>query len=330
MLICWLSKKELYKTNMNLVSIIIPVYNKAAFIRESIESALGQSYQNIEVVLVNDGSTDGSMAILEEFKASYPDKIVLIDQKNGGVSKATNTGIAASKGDLIQFLDADDLMAPDKIQHQVDFLNSKPSGALASCEWVSFSGNVESFNRFDLKIYRDYDFGIDMLIDLYERSEMMQPGVFLTPKSVIVEAGPWDESLTINQDGEFFCRVLLQCKGVFFEPKGKVYYRKPGESNVSQQKSHKAASSLLESYRCYEREILKVEDSKRVREAIAKNYLRFSYVIYPNYPDLLEASFREFDRMGVDRSVRIGGPKFQLITKLLGYKNALKLKRFFQ
>jgi len=312
------------------VSIIIPVYNKAAFVRESLVSALGQSFQNIEVVLVNDGSTDGSLAILQEFKANYPDKVVLIDQVNGGVSQATNAGIAASSGDFIQFLDADDLLSPDKIQFQIELLDSKPTGTLASCEWVSFRNNVESFNRFDLKIFKNYNFGIDMLIDLYDRSEMMQPGVFLTPRSVILAAGPWDESLTINQDGEFFCRVMLHCKGIFFEPKGKVFYRKPGASNVSQQKSYQAAISLLESYRCYEREILKVEDSKRVREAIAKNYLRFSYVIYPNYPDLLEASFGDFRRMGVDRSVRIGGPKFQMITKLLGYKNALKLKRFFQ
>lgn len=312
------------------VSIIIPVYNKVAFVRESIESALGQSYPNIEVVLVNDGSTDGSLAILQEFKANNPDNIVLIDQINGGVSQATNAGIAASSGDFIQFLDADDLMSSDKIHHQVEFLNSKPRGAMASSEWVSFSGNIESFNRFNLKIFKDYNFGIEMLIDLYDRSEMMQPGVFLTPRSVILAAGPWDENLTINQDGEFFCRVMLQCKGIFFEPRGKVYYRKPGESNVSQQKSYKAASSLLESYRCYEREILKVEDSKRVREAIARNYLRFSYVIYPNYPDLLEESFNDFRRIGVGNSVRIGGPKFQMVTKWLGYKNALKMKRFFQ
>jgi glycosyltransferase involved in cell wall biosynthesis len=312
------------------VSIIIPVYNKAAFVRESIESALGQSYPNIEVVLVNDGSTDGSMAILEEFKASYPNKIVLIDQKNGGVSQATNAGIAASKGDFIQFLDADDLMAPEKIKKQLKHLEVKPKDGIATCKWATFEKNFDKTVEFDLGLYRDFSNGIDFLVQAWDSSEMMAISSYLTPRDLILKAGPWDESLTINQDGEFFCRVLLCSKGIFFEPKGKVFYRKPGASNVSQQKSYKAASSLLESYRCYEREILKVEDSKRVREAIAKNYLRFSYVIYPNYPDLLEASFREFDRMGVDRSVKIGGPKFQLMTKLLGYKNALKLKRFFQ
>ena len=316
--------------NSPLVSIIIPVYNKAAFVGESLESPLGQSYQNIEVVLVNDGSADGSLAILQEFKANYPDKIVLIDQVNGGVSKATNVGIAASSGDFIQFLDADDLMSPDKIQKQLELLEGKPKDVMAMCKWATFETNLNKLIEFDLGLYLGFSSGIDFLLQAWNSSEMMAISSYLTPRDLILKAGPWDENLTINQDGEFFCRVLLQCKGVFFEPKGKVYYRKPGESNVSQQKSYKAASSLLESYRCYEREILKKEDSKRVREAIARNYLRFSYVIYPNYSDLLEESYMDFKRIGVDSSVRIGGPKFQMITKLVGYKNALKMKRFFQ
>lgn len=313
-----------------LVSIIIPVYNKADFVRESLESALGQSYQNIEVVLVNDGSKDGSLAILQEFKANYPDKIILIDQVNGGVSQATNAGIAASSGDFIQFLDADDLMSSDKIQEQMKLLKEKPEDSMATCKWATFETNFEKLIEFDLGLYQGFSCGIDFLLKAWNSSEMMAISSYLTPKDLILKAGPWDESLTINQDGEFFCRVLLQCKGIFFEPSGKVYYRKPGESNVSQQKSYKAASSLLESYRCYEREILKIEDSKRVREAIARNYLRFSYVIYPNYPDLLEKSFNDLRRIGVGNSVRIGGPKFQMVTKWLGYKNALKMKRFFQ
>lgn len=312
-----------------LVSIIIPVYNKVAFVRETLDSALRQTYANTEIILVDDGSTDGSFEILKEYWEKYPEKVQLIDQENQGVSSATNTGIQAAKGGYIQFLDADDLLSPDKIQLQMDLIKSKPNGTIASCEWVSFFDSTSSFQQFKLEIFRDYHLGIDMLLDLYNRSEMMQPGVFLIPRSVIQAAGPWNENLSINQDGEFFCRVLLQCKGICFERQAKVYYRMPGESNVSQQKSYKASASLLESYRCYEREILKMEDSKRVREAIARNFLRFGYVTYPNYPDLLEEAKRDFKRMGVDKSVRIGGPKFQLITKFLGFDQAMKLKRFF-
>ena len=98
-----------------LVSIIIPVYNKASYIKETLDSALNQIYPNTEIIVVDDGSFDGSIEILQEYFEKYPKRIVLIDQENKGVSSATNTGIQASKGDYIQFLDADDLLSSDKI-----------------------------------------------------------------------------------------------------------------------------------------------------------------------------------------------------------------------
>lgn len=312
-----------------LVSIIIPVYNKAEFVSETIASALAQSYKAIEIVLVDDGSTDGSLHILQEFATQYPDKIILIEQKNKGVSPATNAGIKAASGDYLQFLDADDLLSPQKIEKQVDLLKNQGKLVMASCKWLTFGDNLENHQNWNLIVFKEYPNPIELLLDLYNGGEMMQPGVYLCSKELMEKAGAWNEKLTINQDGEFFMRVLLQADQVFFEPTGKVYYRKPGEANVSQQKSYQAAASLLESYRCYEREILKAENSKRVRDATAKNYLRFSYVVYPNYPDLLLESQKDFERVG-DKSVRIGGPKFQMITKLFGFKIALKLKRFFQ
>ncbi len=312
-----------------LVSIVIPVYNKAAFIRETLDAVLVQTYQEIEIVLVDDGSTDGSFDILKEYYRRNPDKIVLIDQENQGVSAATNKGIQAAKGVYIQFLDADDLMSPDKIEKQVDLFRNKSSLAIASCEWVTFLDNPENYQQWRLNSYKDYSDPLEMILDFFNHSEMMAISSYLTPKMVIDKAGPWHEELTINQDGEFFIRVLLQTEKVLFEPEGKVYYRKPGETNVSQQKSYKASESLLESYRCYEREVLKKESSQRVREALAKNYLRFIYVTHPKYPDLVKAAEKEFNKFNFTNPVRIGGPKFQRLSKLIGFKNAVRLKRFF-
>lgn len=312
-----------------LVSIVIPVYNKVAFIRETLDAALEQTYQEIEIVLVDDGSTDGSFDILEEYYGRNPDKIVLVYQENQGVSPATNKGIEVSKGEYIQFLDADDFISPDKIEKQVNLLRDKGNLAMASCEWVTFLYNPKNYQQWGLNIYKDYVNPVEMLLDLYNLGEMMQPGVYLCSKELIVKAGPWNEELTINQDGEFFMRVLLQADQVLFEPEVKVYYRKPGETNVSQQKSYKASETLLEGYRCYEREVLKKEDSQRVREAMAKNYLRFIYVTHPKYPDLIKEAEKEFDKFKFTHPVRIGGPKFQMMTKLLGFKNSIRLKRFF-
>ncbi len=313
-----------------LVSIIIPVYNKSAFVRDTLKSALGQKYPKIELVLVNDGSTDGSLAILEEYRSKFPDKIILIDQENGGVSKATNVGIQASRGEYIQFLDADDLLSPDKIENQVSLLEGNPPFVVASCEWVNFKDDILQNSRLPYGVFRNFDSGLDWLLQSWNNQEMMQPGAWLTHRKLIEKAGNWDESLIINQDGEFFLRVLMNCQRIIFEKKGKVFYRIPGVNNVSQQKSYLAAKSLLSSFQKYQREILSIEDSKRIRMALKGVYMKYIYDIYPLYPDLMQNARDLMGNLEVKESTYIGGPKFQQISKWIGFENALRLKRIIQ
>lgn len=309
------------------VSIIIPVYNKAAFVSETLDSALAQSYSNIELILVNDGSDDGSLKILQEYKDKFPEKIILIDSPNQGVSAATNLGIQSSKGDYIQFLDADDLISPDKIEKQVQLFSWKSKGAIATCEWVNFFHDFQEYTNVPYGVFQDFESGLDLLLRFWNEQEMNQPGIYLTHRSLIEKAGPWDESLTINQDGEFFTRVLLHAEQVLFEPEGKVYYRSPGEDNVSQQKSENAMKSLLESYQAYKQSVLQIEDSDRVRIALKKVYQKFIYDVFPEFPDLIAKAENLIQNLGVAEKTYIGGPKFQKLSKYLGLKNALRLKR---
>ncbi|MEX2591928.1 MAG: glycosyltransferase family A protein [Anditalea sp.] len=313
-----------------LVSIIIPVYNKAAFVRETLDSALGQTYPNIEVVLVNDGSTDRSLAILKEYQSKFPDKIILIDQANGGVSKATNVGIQASSGAYIQFLDADDLLSPDKIENQVRLLEGNSPFVMASCEWVNFKNDISEFSRFHYGVFEDFETGLDWLLHSWIKQEMMADSSWLTSRNLVELAGPWDESLTINQDGEFFMRVLLKSEKVIFDSKSKAYYRTLNETSVSKQQSYLAAQSLLASFRKYQIEILNVEDTKSVRLALKRVYMKFIYDVYPMFPDLLKNAKDLMWKLDVNEKIFIGGPKFQILSMLIGFENALRLKRILQ
>lgn len=310
-----------------LVSIIIPVYNKAAFVRETLESALAQTYPNVELVLVDDGSTDGSFEILKEYFAKYPDKIQLIDQENQGVSVATNVGIAAAKGEYIQFLDADDLLSPDKIENQVRLLEGNSPMVVASCEWVNFKHDISQYSKLPYGVFQDFETGLDWLLHSWNQQEMMADSSWLTSRALVELAGPWDESLRINQDGEFFMRVLLKSEKVVFDSLSKVFYRTLNEASVSTQKSYSAAHSLLASFRKYQYEILNVEDSKRVRQALKRVYMKFIYDVYPMYPDLLKNARELMWELGVNDKIFIGGPKFQMISKWIGFENALRLKR---
>jgi len=313
-----------------LVSIIIPVFNKASYVRETLDSALRQTYPNIELVLVNDGSTDGSLAILKEYQSKSPDKIILIDQANGGVSNATNVGIKESRGEYIQFLDADDLLSPDKIENQIRLLSGKSPKDLVSCKWVNFTDNPSKNTGFPYGVFAEFGSGLNWLMYSWNRQEMMADSSWLTSRFLIESSGPWNESLIINQDGEFFARVLMRSKEIIFDTKSVVYYRSLEEGNVSRQKTYQSAKSLLESFFCYHREILGFEDSERIRMALKRVYLKFIYDIYPLYPDLLQEANYLIKKLGVKEHTPIGGPKFQQISKLIGFRKALWLKRFLQ
>ncbi len=125
--------------SMPLVSIIVPAFNCADYITDSIESALEQDYPNKEIIVIDDGSTDSTPEVLSGFDG----KITLIQQQNSGSAVARNTGIQAAKGDFIAFLDSDDLWFPGKLTLQVEYLNAHPDIGLVYHDWMVWEMNQE-------------------------------------------------------------------------------------------------------------------------------------------------------------------------------------------
>jgi glycosyltransferase involved in cell wall biosynthesis len=120
-----------------LISVIIPNHNYGQYLRQAIDSALGQSYPRVEVIVVDDGSTDDSLAILR----SYGDRIRCVQQQNQGVSAARNRGIQESQGELVAFLDADDFWHPEKLARQVELLKNLAVGMVyCGVHYVDSSG----------------------------------------------------------------------------------------------------------------------------------------------------------------------------------------------
>ena len=114
------------KSNQDdLVSVIIPFYNEKFYFDECIQSVLDQSYKNIEIIIINDGSKSEFLQILENVKNKNPDKIFLYHKENGGVSSARNLGIQKAKGKYISFIDSDDIWLPNKIEYQIKILKEK-------------------------------------------------------------------------------------------------------------------------------------------------------------------------------------------------------------
>ncbi len=134
---------------MDLVSIIIPVYNAEKHLAQAITSALAQTWLRIEVIVVNDGSSDGSLAVAKSFNRN---ELIIIDQPNSGASAARNAGLRKATGDWIQFLDADDFLHPDKIKTQLSLLTSPEEIAL--CNTVHFHETDASDGKPDDALLR--------------------------------------------------------------------------------------------------------------------------------------------------------------------------------
>lgn len=157
---------------------------------------------------------------------------------------------------------------------------------------------------------------------------MGQTGIWLTPRRVIEEAGGWDESLTINQDGEYFSRVLFHSKSIKYCENIVVHYRSGNPKSISQyyKNSYSKAKSLLDSYILYKKHAIENNHLTVLKEGLGTNFLMFIYQYYGLYPDLSEKAEQEFKELGYAQMWSVGGSNFMKLSKLIGFKTALRLR----
>ena len=312
----------------SLVSILIPSYNAEKYIADTIQCALNQSWTNKEIIVIDDGSTDKSFEIAKKFESAI---VKVFSQINSGSCVTRNRLFELSSGDYIQYLDADDLLSPSKIEVQIELLKQSDN-SISSCPWGVFYKTKEDVEIKTELVWKDYINPVDWLTDAWLGGGMMQTACWLTPRKLIQNSGGWNESLlkNPNDDGEFFCRVLLQSESIFFAEKATVYYRKPAASNVSRQISSIAVNSQLESYKQYEVHILKKVDSEKIRNAIANNYVYFIYKYDRAFPDLCKLAENYVYQLGFRKLWPIGSGYFRKIANIVGFKKALFVRKIFR
>jgi glycosyltransferase involved in cell wall biosynthesis len=314
-----------------LVSILIPCYNSVLYIAETLNSVISQTYTNWECIIVDDHSTDNSTEIVEQYSRQYPEKIKLFTNSRKGASAARNYAFKKSTGDYIQYLDADDLLTTNKLEYQIKLFNKFGNNIITNCKWGRFTDTPSAVKWEQQSINRNYNNPIDWLTDSWMGKGMAANSSWLTPRHLIEKAGLWDESLNINQDGEFFCRVLMHAKAIKFCNNAGVYYRSglAGSISLNKNQSNIKAESLLKSYQSYER-VLSVKDNKTVRKALGNNYLNFMYRFYYLYPELSLQAENGFWELGLQKMWPVGGGKFILVAKLIGFKKTLGLIFYFK
>jgi glycosyltransferase involved in cell wall biosynthesis len=266
-----------------LVSIIIPTYNRANVLDQTLDSVLRQTYTNWECIVVDDGSTDGTDKMVSEYckqdsRFQYH-KRPKECRKGGNVCR--NLGFELSKGIFIKWLDSDDVLSDDLLLSQINVVRTSLENKyiLATAKWNYFSDTIEDVTPKIKQINKNYDNGFDLICDFGKYNTFLPPHVYLIRRELIIKSGLWNESLLINQDGEFFTRVLLNAIKIIHAEDGMVFYRYGFlNNNVSSfsnpQKSRDSILSwiLIDNYiKLHTKQISSIEYVENAKHYLVKN-----------------------------------------------------------
>lgn len=311
--------------NRPLVSIVMPARNAERWLPAALDSALAQTYPHREIIVVDDGSTDRTPAILETYRQAHGIR-VLTHPASQGQSVACNRGLAEARGDYLKFFDSDDLISPNMVDTQVTALIDQP-GCIAFGIWGRFHTRPEEVVFNPHPGWHSTRSGLDWIVETWtDTRPMYQCALWLLPRELLRQTGGWDPRLSLINDFEFFTRIVLHSAGLIFTPEARLYYRSNLPGSLSGQKSRPALASCLLSCQLAIGHLLAREDSARTRHVSADILRSFSFDFYPTCPDLAREAERQVTALGGSQLRPRGGRPFKILRALIGWKTALSLR----
>jgi glycosyltransferase involved in cell wall biosynthesis len=322
-----------------LASIIIPTFNRASLLEEALASAAGQTYRPLEIIVVDDGSTDDTPDLVPHWQDRFKDEAGLViryfRQPNSGVGSARNRGLIESRGEYIQFLDSDDLLHPQKLSRQIECLRRYPQ-----CGYVVSDGKkIEA-----AAAWADVPDGGEKVMDSSEyycarRVWLMMAGVYR--RATCCLAGPIAEDLRLGEDEEFNLRVLLATQRVVYLPGVLSALRKHAGPRLTDA-GRNGTSGLVHFFRMYRRMIESAAARDRLKDARLVSAL--GRCISDNIQAALKAGCRELAEEGIELCLRLPvEPSRRLRIEIFRILNLLpagmlprlrsfliKLRRFFK
>ncbi|OGG62130.1 hypothetical protein A3C19_00185 [Candidatus Kaiserbacteria bacterium RIFCSPHIGHO2_02_FULL_54_22] len=268
-------------------SIIIPAYNAARYVRAAVDSALAQTHPDIEIIVVDDGSTDDTRRILDPYAAAR--KIEYLQQENKGLSGARNAGIRRAKGEYIALLDADDIFMPDKMEKQIAHLERDLSCDVSYCDLYHFwDEEPEKSLKLDYKYYS----GEEVLPNILRRS-FIAPSTTLYRRRVFDRFGYFDEEIRqFAEDLEFWLRLTLGGAKICFLPEILVKLRLRREGSI--QGLSRQPQMKLTALKVVEDVNAKMSAAERAKYGMSSHLRRyrlktaFAYLLVGEKPSALE------------------------------------------
>lgn len=308
------------------VSVLIPMYNAEKYISATIENVLKQTWTDLEVIIVDDGSIDNSYDLAKQYESS---NVHIYKQENKGASAARNLAFEKSTGELIQYLDADDLLSYNKIEAQVKLykqINDK--SAIIASGLLLFDGELMDTICIPHRQMSTnaYNKPVDLLIDICREKYIVQSSIWLMSRGLLVRVGAWNERLTLNDDGEYFFRVVGQSSGVYFCSQGVVFYRNTPQS-LSKQVSQKAIESQLLATQVMTEVVTGLENSKRARGACVNFYMQYITRFHSDFYN--ERAAIEIKKLGFNINTFKKSLLYKVAYAILGQKLIKKLSKIY-
>ncbi|MCL2597702.1 MAG: glycosyltransferase family 2 protein [Paludibacter sp.] len=310
---------------MKKVSILISLFNSEKYIAQTIESAFNQTWENKEIIVVDDGSTDNSLEIVRTYES---DILKLYTQKNQGVCAARNYALKKATGEYIQYIDHDDVIDLDKIEKQMNYIishNLSETDVVYS-SYVNFHDDVKNIlpQNFSHKD-KSYDKPLELFNDMLIARSIILPASYLMHRNVIESVGGWNEFLRNNEDGEFYARIMTKATNVHFVPDVKVYWR----TTLGSLSKHVSTDYLNFKYIAWTAIVsilLKNNDSARTIYACAQLLKDFIIEFRPNNEKYLKPleKFMKQNKINFDTADKNLAHKFLINT--IGWRKTLLLK----
>jgi glycosyltransferase involved in cell wall biosynthesis len=307
-----------------LVSILIPAYNAEPWIADTIRSALRQSWPLKEIIIVDDGSTDNTFAVAQQFAGA---EVAVVTQKNSGAAAARNKAFSLCKGDYIQWLDADDLLEADKIEKQLMMAEKSFSDRmLFSSGWGYFSYRPRKTKFVPTLLWENLS-PLEWLLRKWENNLHMQTATWLVSRALTEQAGPWDSRLLGDDDGEYFFRVIKKGDGIRFVSETGVFYRVSGAGRLSYiGRSDKKMNAQFLGMKMQIGYLRSMMDDERVRAACITYLQTWLINFYPNRMDIFEEAQRLANDLGGQLHLPDLSWKYRWIQKTLGWSAARRVQ----
>jgi len=298
------------------ISVLIPAYNARPFLEATLRSVASGLGSEDEVIVVDDHSQDRTIELARDILTHFPCQSKVVLNEGKGACRARNHALMQASGHWVQWLDADDLIPSTKWDHVLPLAENR---ALVGCPWRPFHGHVPD---------GVYDDGRNWSIrnehspaDWLAGDRMMIPAAWFGERDLFQATSGWDESLQVNQDGEYFARVILQASRVCFTDATEVYYRR-GFGDSTSTFSPEKADSLFRSTESMVRTALHLEDSERMQQMAANRWQHFIYTAYPSRRDLIakaETQLKQLPKPTISNPNAVS-PMSKFVSTTMGWK----------